>query len=396
MVAPQPFFRARGTPFSVLHRIRALLESGHSIDLLTYPFGENVDLPGLRIFRSRSLPFVRDVKIGPSVAKLLLDMPLYLATSKALRQGTYDVLHSHEEAAFFGMHLARKYGVRHVYDMHSSLPNQLRNFGAYDFGVIRAMFQSLENRVLRTCDGVITICAELADIATKQSHSMHAMIENTADDSKVFGSAGNNVRLELGLQGKRIVLYTGTFEPYQGLDILLNAFVRVWRAHADAHLVMVGGQPEQVESYTSATRHLGLERAVTFVGTVHPSRIPGFLEAADVIVSPRCRGRYTPLKIYNYMRSHRPLVATDLHTHTQTLDANVALLVPATDDGLASGIERILTDPGLGQRLARAAAARAENEFSDAAYISKVTGFYERVMRGVSDRHNSLPLPAGR
>jgi hypothetical protein len=47
MIAPQPFFRARGTPFSVLHRIRALVLLGHSVDLVTYPFGEPVPLDGL-------------------------------------------------------------------------------------------------------------------------------------------------------------------------------------------------------------------------------------------------------------------------------------------------------------------------------------------------------------
>jgi glycosyltransferase involved in cell wall biosynthesis len=397
MVAPQPFFRARGTPFSVLHRIRALVQSGHRVDHLTYPFGEDIDLPGLRIFRTARPAFVRDVKIGPSFAKLLLDVPLYFATVKALRSGDYDVLHSHEEAAFFGMRLARKYGVRHVYDMHSSLPNQLRNFGAYDFAAIRVIFQWLENRVLRTSDGVITICAELADIATRQCRpDTHVMIENTADDSKVFGRSNEDVRLILGLQGKRIILYTGTFEPYQGLNILLKGFSRVREKHADAHLVMVGGTPGQIEGYGRLAQSLGIGHAVTLVGTVHPSRIPGFLKAADVIVSPRSHGKYTPLKIYNYMRSHRPLVATDLYTHTQTLDSNVALLVPPNEEGMALGIERILTDGVLGRRLAQAAAERVERKFSDEAYISKVASFYEQLAQASPQRQACLPESAAR
>ena len=37
MIAPQPFFEARGTPFSEYHRIRALADLGHSVDLVTYP-----------------------------------------------------------------------------------------------------------------------------------------------------------------------------------------------------------------------------------------------------------------------------------------------------------------------------------------------------------------------
>src|SRR5215218_7696908 len=76
MIAPEPFFEPRGTPFSEYHRIRALLDLGHTVDLVTYPFGRDVELTGLRIFRSARPPFIRQVKIGPSPAKVLLDLTL--------------------------------------------------------------------------------------------------------------------------------------------------------------------------------------------------------------------------------------------------------------------------------------------------------------------------------
>ena len=59
MIAPEPFFEPRGTPFSEFHRIRALLELGHTVDLVTYPFGKDVSMPGLRVFRCLRPPFVR-------------------------------------------------------------------------------------------------------------------------------------------------------------------------------------------------------------------------------------------------------------------------------------------------------------------------------------------------
>ena len=52
MIAPEPFFEPRGTPFSEFHRIKALTALGHEIDLVTYPFGQSVEMPGLRGFRS--------------------------------------------------------------------------------------------------------------------------------------------------------------------------------------------------------------------------------------------------------------------------------------------------------------------------------------------------------
>jgi glycosyltransferase involved in cell wall biosynthesis len=381
MVAPQPFFRARGTPFSVLHRIRALVEAGHSVDLVTYPFGEDVPIAGLRIIRCARPPFVDDVKIGPSIAKLILDIPLYLRTARALREGSYDVLHSHEEAAFFALRLARKHTLRHVYDMHSSLPQQLKNFSAFDFEVIRTVFRWLERSVLKTCDGVITICPELAEIVAKASPcAPHAMIENTADDAELFGRSSEDVRADLRLGDRRIILYTGTLEPYQGIDLLLGAFAWIQPRHPDAKLLIVGGRPEQIEAYQAMSCSKGIGPAVTFVGSVHPSRIPAFYDAADMIVSPRSSGNNTPLKIYGYLRSGRPLVATDLPTHTQVLDTEVACLVEPTERGLAAGMARVLEDPAFGQRLAEAAAARASQRFSDSAYLRKVTEFYEQII----------------
>jgi len=394
MVAPQPFFRARGTPFSVLHRIRVLVEAGHRVDLITYPFGEDIELPGLNIIRCRRPPFVSDIRIGPSLAKLMLDIPLYFSTVRALRSNRYDLLHSHEEAAFFAVNLARRHGSLHIYDMHSSLPQQLGNFGAYNLPLVRRLFSWLERRVLRTCDGVITICRELAEIALPLcAGTPHAMIENTADDRRVFDAPVDNLASELELTGRRVILYTGTFEPYQGLDLLLDAFSQVDGQYQDTHLLMVGGRPEQIAAYRRRAAELGVGNAVTFTGTVHPAQIPGLIDAADMIVSPRCAGTNTPLKLYGYMRSGRPLLATDLVTHTQTLDESIAYLVPPTAHDLARGMRDLLDDPERGRELAAAARVRAETCFSDADYALKVLALYDAVAEGADDHRIGVQGP---
>ena len=380
MVAPQPFFRPRGTPFSVLHRVRALTTLGHEVDLITYPFGEDVSMPGLRIIRSGRVPGIRDVKIGPSVAKLLLDWPVYLATRRALAKGGYDLLHSHEEAAMFCAPLARRHGLPHVYDMHSSLPQQLRNFGAFNFAPVRWLFSSLEEYVLRTCDGVITICQDLADVAVPHCRDKpHAMIENTGDDAKVFDADTTAVAAQLPRDG-RIVLYTGTFEHYQGIDLLLDAFKLLLPQVPDARLVLVGGRPEQVEATRARAQALGIGEATTFVGQVHPSQIPGYVHAAEVIVSPRSSGTNTPLKIYGYLRSGKPIVATNLHTHTQTLTPEVSELVDPTPEGLAGGMRRVLQDPAHARALAAAALALSDAEYSEAAYMRKMADFFAEII----------------
>ena len=95
MIAPQPFFEPRGTPFSEFHRIRALTDLGHTVDLVTYPFGQDVTMPGLRVFRSLRVPFMTGVKIGPSLAKIPLDALLTLTAIRRAVSARYDAVHSH-------------------------------------------------------------------------------------------------------------------------------------------------------------------------------------------------------------------------------------------------------------------------------------------------------------
>jgi hypothetical protein len=113
MIAPEPFFEARGTPFSEFHRIRALTTLGHQVDLVTYPFGQAVTMPGLRIFRSARPPFVSRVKIGPSLAKVPLDALLTLTAARRALSGGYDAVHSHEEGGVIGVVLAALMRVPH-------------------------------------------------------------------------------------------------------------------------------------------------------------------------------------------------------------------------------------------------------------------------------------------
>src|SRR6185312_9083770 len=162
MIAPEPFFEPRGTPFSEFHRIRALVELGHTVDLVTYPFGKDVSIPGLRVFRSRRPPFVREVRIGPSLAKIPLDALLAITVVRRALTERYDAVHSHEEGSFIGVVLARWIlGVPHLYDMHSSLPQQLSNFAFSRSRLLAWLCTAMERFVVRRSRVVVVICPHL-------------------------------------------------------------------------------------------------------------------------------------------------------------------------------------------------------------------------------------------
>ena len=374
MLAPEPFFEPRGTPFSEFHRIKALVELGHSVDLVTYPIGRDVALPNLRIFRGPRPPFVRAVKIGPSLTKVVLDALMLVTVARRALAGGYDAVHSHEEMGLVGVWVARWLGVPHLYDMHSSLPQQLSNFKFSGSRLLRRIFDGVERQMVGKSDVVITICQELQDTVTEMGHGRRAiLIENVmggdVDDPPTLSGAA--IRERWGLPGEApIVLYTGTFEAYQGLDLLFDAAARLQATHPAARVLVVGGSPEQVEAAQGRARAAGAT-TVVFTGQQPAREIPAFVGAAAVLASPRIRGTNTPLKIYSYLRSGVPIVATNLLTHTQVLSQEVARLVPPEPEAFAAAIRDVLDDPAAGQRLAAAAARLSDAKYSREVYLRR-------------------------
>ena len=375
MIAPEPFFEPRGTPFSEFHRIRALTELGHQVDLVTYPFGQDVAMPGLRVFRCLRPPFVHRVKIGPSAAKVPLDACLTLAACRRAMADRYDVVHSHEEGGLIGVVLAAILRVPHLYDMHSSLPQQLTNFAFSGSGVLRRAFLLMERVMIRRSRVVIVICPTLEDtVRAVDAGARTVLIENapgSADDVATEAQAAA-VRQRLGLAPDApMVLYTGTFEAYQGLDLLFEAMALARRECPEARLVLAGGKPDQVARARDLARHAGIDDITTFAGERPAGEIPAYLLASDLLVSPRSRGTNTPLKIYQYLRSGKPIVATRLLTHTQVLSDETAILTGASPQEYADGIVAGLTDRCRAQSVGEAARRLADTKYSYAAYLER-------------------------
>ena len=375
MIAPQPFFEPRGTPFSEFHRIRALTTLGHHVDLVTYPFGDDVEMPGLRIFRCARPPFVRRVKIGPSLAKIPLDLQLTMTALGRAVAERYDAVHSHEEGGLIGLLLAAAMRVPHLYDMHSSLPQQLTNFAFSGSPFVRRVFLGIERLMIRRSRVVIVICPSLEDtVRAIDPAAQVILIENAPGSAEGAATPAQAVavREAFGLGASTpVVLYTGTFEAYQGLDLLLAAMALVRGRRPDARLLLAGGKPDQVRRAQEQARVSGIGDMTLFAGERPASDIPAYLLAADVLVSPRSRGTNTPLKIYQYLRSGKAIVATRLLTHTQVLDDDTAFLTGASAAEFADGILAALEDPARAAAVGRRARELAETKYSYEVYLER-------------------------
>jgi len=385
MIAPEPFFEPRGTPFSILNRLASLGRLEVQVDLVTYPIGIDPELEKVTIHRSLRVPGIRRVPIGFSLRKVVLDLFLLLKACRLLRKNRYDLIHTHEEAGLVGNWVAGRYGVRHLYDMHSNLLEQMRKSLLFRWGPLRWLGDSLQRGAVKHADAVITICPELQTYVHRVAPGVpSALIENTFDLFAETGSHGDAraLRDRLGTGENRVLLYTGTFESYQGLDLLVQAAPIVVSRHPAVRFVLVGGTPSQVQRVRSAAAAAGVGDQFILTGTVAAQEIPAFIALADVLLSPRRQGTNTPSKIYTYLRSGKPIVATNLETHTQVLHPDVAVLTDAAPEAFADGIVGLLEDADRRKRLGENARVFAAEKYDVSLYHESLRRIYGAVAGG--------------
>ena len=405
-LAPQPFFSFRGTPLSVYHRTRIMAELGARIDLLTYGQGDDVALPGVRIVRGPRLAWLGAVPVGPSLLKLVHDVFLALRTVTLLLTHRYDAIHAHEEAVFLARWLAPLAGCRLIYDMHSSLPQQLANFGSIHWRPVVALFDWLERSSLRRADAVITICPELGRLAEARMDdpSRHLVIENSLLDpvalatpptAEAHDPTNSLSDVFESLAGRPLVVYAGTFEAYQGIDLLVDAFARLDQRHRNTQLVLIGGTPRQIATARRRAEETGVGHRTTTPGRLDQQTTRRWLDRATVVVSPRTKGNNTPLKIYELLALGHPLVATRVLSHTQVLDDSVAYLADPEPAALAAALALALDDTARGNdsqikdsqindsqikdSRARAATRLYATRYDVDAYRAKIRRLLERV-----------------
>jgi len=129
-LAPTPFYSVRGTPIRVFNILRQLSERGHEVDLLTFPIGNDVELAGLKIIRcGKLLPF-REISLGPSLKKMILDFAIFLnfffllVRAYLQKNMRYDCIHSLDELSLGCFLVKRLIKCPVIYQMDSSIVEQ--------------------------------------------------------------------------------------------------------------------------------------------------------------------------------------------------------------------------------------------------------------------------------
>jgi len=378
VLAPHPFFQARGTPLAVRTVLEFLSARGHRVDVLTLHEGEDVAIPDCSIHRIPRLPGIRNVRAGFSIKKVACDAVMVVECLRMVRRTRYDLIHAVEESAFIAAIASAVSGIPYIYDMDSSLAEQLverfpRLHRALPF------LRYCESIAVRRSIGVLTVCAALEDVA--HGHAPDKPVGRVEDSTllpTVSPAPGTDGALPDALRrAGPVAMYVGNLERYQGIDLLLQGFRVTLRRVPSASLVIVGGREDDIRRYSGMAGGLGIQARVHFLGPRPVHELSALLKQADVLVSPRLKGLNTPMKIYSYLDSGTAVLATRLPTHTQVLDDRTAYLVDPEPTALGTGLASLLGDGALRERLGRQAKTYVQDEFTPEAARRKLASFYD-------------------
>ncbi|MFH1072276.1 MAG: glycosyltransferase family 4 protein [Nanoarchaeota archaeon] len=334
MIVTTPFVLEKGSSLRVLHIVKILAAAGHKIDVLTYPVGADVKIKNVRVIRVKTS--YKKTSPGPSLNKIFADIAVLRQARRFLRKNQYDVIHGEDtEGGFIAALLGKKHGIRTAYDMHNLMSAQMRLHKWYP---LIPLGKFIENYLLTNAELIITNWEGLEKKVKERYPKKKTVLLFDAVSS---GTKAPQMRLP-----KKYILYSGNFERYQGLELLIRAYTR---AGIEAKLVLIGQPRDYIKRLI---QRLGLGKKVIITGKLTVEETNYSIQQSLFCVIPRVHGRQPSMKIIHYFQNHKTILATDIAcNHELMLHGKNALLAKPEVEVFAKAMNKLSTDGKLRERL---------------------------------------------
>jgi glycosyltransferase involved in cell wall biosynthesis len=395
-ITPQPFLADRGSPLRVKSEVESLSALGYEIDVLCFPYGKELDLEGVTLHRSVKVPGIQEPAVGPSWQKIVLDIPLGFKSLLLGLRNKYQVIHGVEEAAFMAAIIGTMRRTPYIVDMHSLLPDQLQYSGFLSNRFFIHSAYGAYNWCLKRAGGIIAVCKDVQDYATQIApHVPCAQLEDLPLESSWHQKPELMEQLvrTYNLQDSRVLTYTGNFSSYQGIPLLLESFKKsltLLKNPDTTKLLLVGESNDAlVTEVRQMVETLGITGNVVFTGEMPSDMMGTVMGISDAVISPRSKGSNTPLKLYCYMASGKPIVATAICSHTQVLSDDAAYLADPNPESLANAISQALEESETAFQSSQKKAERAK-QILDQRFNKKN---FQKSMGWLYERVTNAPLP---
>jgi len=383
MIAPTPFFADRGCHVRIYEEARVLQKLGNKVVIYTYHNGR--DVAGINTRRIINIPWYNKLEAGPSYHKLYLDFLLLL---KLITLGIYEkanIIHAHlHEGALLGKIYKKFKRLPLIFDFQGSLTGELvdHNFLRNRSFFFRFM-RKVENSINSSADAIVVSSANSANLLEKELNIKKNKIFVVPDGVNVdeFNRHGDITHLKKKLNlplDKKIVVYLGLLNKYQGLDCLLEAINYVLKKDKNVHFLIMGYP--NVEKYKEIAREKKIACAVTFTGRIDYRKASQYLSLGDVAVSPKISKSESNGKLYNYMALGLPTVVFDTPVNREILGESGIYAQLGNPISLAEKLEMILSDEDLAENLGKKLREKAVNLYSWEASGKKLISVYQRVL----------------
>jgi glycosyltransferase involved in cell wall biosynthesis len=374
MVAACPFPWPRGTPIRIHRLAEAVARRGHEVHVATYHLGEEVGDAPFQVHRIRDVPAYRRTDPGPTARKLLQLDPLLAGLLRRLHAELhFDIVHAHHyEGLLVASHAVRDAPI--IYDAHTLLSGEL---STYRLGLPRsfvgAVAPLLDRHLPRRADRTIAVSEGIRDTLVSLGASRPDRVHVIPS-----GVEWEHFPTEAGrATDGRTVIFTGNLAPYQGVDLLLEAFAVLHARRADVRLMIV--TDSSFAPFEDLARRLGVRNAIEVRGDAFPEHTV-LMSAATIAANPRVQCDGIPQKLLNYMAAGMP-IATFEGSAGPVRHEVTGLRVPDGDTAaMADAMERLLTDGELARRLGDAARVEARRDFSWAGVAARVEEVYRQAL----------------
>jgi glycosyltransferase involved in cell wall biosynthesis len=352
-IAPQPFFQWRGSPIRVSFDVTALSQAGFTVDLLTLPLGERKNIPGITIHRVPNWFKIKSVPIGPSPSKMFFDILLFLKGIGLCLVNDYKVIHGVEEAGLLAVILSKIAGAKVVFEKHSDPASY--KAGTFSNRLME-IYANIERFCVRHSNAVIATGKGL--VQQVRSIKKHPNVYHIFDIPSSLAEADleKTQKQRKSLQQKSeeiLITYAGSFAAYQGIDIMFAAIEYVCKHSSNARFIIIGGSKTEITERCQKLDKEGVSGQVNFIGKVAPEELPDYLAASDILLSPRLSGTNTPLKLLDYLKAGRAIVATSTTANRQILDQSNAVLVNTDAKSFAEGILLLINNRNKREELSK-------------------------------------------
>lgn len=383
-LAPHPFYQERGTPIAIDLLLSSLSKQGHKVDLITFNEGEDRHYDGVTIHRVKPWGKVSGVRPGFSLKKLYLDLFVFFKFLRFFFTKKYDVVHAVEESVYFALLFCPLRRVPYVYDMDSSMVTQLIDKAPF-LKIVEPALRWVEALPAKYAAVVVPCCDALVDdvkSVRKASKPILALKDvSLLDRSQDQPSGGLFVSDLLVAQNSatpKVAMYIGNLESYQGIDLMIEGFAKAIEQEPLV-MVIVGGEQQDIDMYQRKVDDLGLSQSCFLVGKQPVADLYALMIQSDFMLSPRTQGVNTPMKVYSYLDSGKPVLATRLPTHTQVMSDDISMLVEPTAEAFAEGLVKLAKAPSEAQAMTQRAAQFIHKEHSLEAFNLRVKEIYALV-----------------